>query len=147
MKKIKDVCSRFSSGNFISAEKISSSGKFPVFGGNGLRGYAENFNFDGECAIIGRQGAYCGNVKFFSGKAHMTEHAIVAVANEKNYTKFLAYKFSLMNFRKYASQSAQPGLSAEFISNLEIDLPPLEIQKKSEIFCIRWTKKFLSTKK
>ena len=147
MKKIKNVCSRFSSGNFISAEKISDSGKFPVYGGNGLRGYTENFNFDGECAIIGRQGAYCGNVKFFSGKAHMTEHAIVAVANEENFTKFLYYKFCLMNFGKYASQSAQPGLSAEFISNLEIDLPPLEVQKQIGNFLYSLDQKISLNKK
>ena len=147
MKKIKNVCSRFSSGNFISAEKISDSGKFPVYGGNGLRGYTENFNFDGECAIIGRQGAYCGNVKFFSGKGHMTEHAIVAVANEENFTKFLYYKFCLMNFGKYASQSAQPGLSAEFISNLEIDLPPLEVQKQIGNFLYSLDQKISLNKK
>ena len=147
MKKIKNICSRFSSGNFISAEKISDSGKFPVYGGNGLRGYTENFNFDGECAIIGRQGAYCGNVKFFSGKGHMTEHAIVAVANEESFTKFLYYKFCLMNFGKYASQSAQPGLSAEFISNLEIDLPPLEVQKQIGNFLYSLDKKIALNKK
>lgn len=109
MNKIKDVCSRFSSGNFISADEIFENGKYPVYGANGLRGYTNNFNFDGECAIIGRQGAYCGNVKFFSGKGHMTEHAIVAVANEKNYTKFLAYKLPLMNLGKLCKSICSTG--------------------------------------
>ena len=128
--KIKDVCSRFSSGDFISADKIYSFGNYPVYGGNGLRGYTDNYNFDGECAIIGRQGAYSGNVKFFSGKGHMTEHAIVAIGNENNNTRFLAYKFGLMNLGRYAGQSAQPGLSVETLLNLDIDLPSKDNQDK-----------------
>ena len=128
--KIKDVCSRFSSGDFISADKIYNFGNYPVYGGNGLRGYTDNYNFDGECAIIGRQGAYSGNVKFFSGKGHMTEHAIVAIGNENNNTRFLAYKFGLMNLGRYAGQSAQPGLSVETLLNLDIDLPSKDNQDK-----------------
>ena len=128
--KIKDVCSRFSSGDFISADKIYSFGNYPVYGGNGLRGYTDNYNFDGECAVIGRQGAYSGNVKFFSGKGHMTEHAIVAIGNENNNTRFLAYKFGLMNLGRYAGQSAQPGLSVETLLNLDIDLPSKDNQDK-----------------
>ena len=95
--RIRDVCSRFSSGKAISASKVYEEGKYPVYGGNGLRGYTDTFNFDGDCAIIGRQGAYCGNVKYFSGKGYMTEHAVVAVANQHNNSRFLAYKFALMD--------------------------------------------------
>ena len=122
--QIKDVCSRFSSGKSISASKIHESGEYPVYGGNGLRGYTDTFNFAGDCAVIGRQGAYCGNVKFFSGKGYMTEHAIVAVANKNNNSRFLAYKFALMDLGRYAGQSAQPGLSVETLLDVEIEVPP-----------------------
>ena len=128
--KINDICSRFSSGKSISPEKIFETGKYPVYGGNGIRGYSDNYNFNGECAVIGRQGAYCGNVKFFSGKGYMTEHAVIAIGNKNTNTRFLAYKFGMMNFGKYASQSAQPGLSVEMLGNLEIDLPPRETQDR-----------------
>lgn len=69
-----DVCSRLSSGKSISASEVTDKGLFPVYGGNGLRGYTDKSNFTGECAIIGRQGAFCGNVHYFSGEAYMTEH-------------------------------------------------------------------------
>lgn len=126
--RIRDVCSRFSSGKTISASNVFNEGKYPVYGGNGLRGYTDTYNFDGECAIIGRQGAYCGNVKFFSGKGYMTEHAIVAVANQNNNSRFLAYKFTLMDLRRYAGQSAQPGLSVETLLDVEIDVPEKNAQ-------------------
>ena len=124
------LCSRLSSGKSISASKVHDSGLYPVYGGNGLRGFTDEFNFDGECAIIGRQGAFCGNVRYFAGKAYMTEHAVVACANEDNNTRFLAYYLSTMNLGRLSGQSAQPGLSVKTLAVQEITIPPLEVQKK-----------------
>lgn len=128
--QLKDVCTRLSSGKSIKSEKISQNGVYPVFGGNGVRGYTDIYNFDGECAIIGRQGAFCGNVRYFSGKAYMTEHAVVVCANEMNNTHYLAYLLSMMNLGRLSGQSAQPGLSVKTLGNQEIKLPKLEYQNK-----------------
>ncbi len=125
-----DACSRLSSGKSIKAAEIEQSGSYPVMGGNGLRGYTGTFNFDGECAVIGRQGAACGNVRFHSGKAYMTEHAVVAVANSENDSHYLSYLLSTMDLGRLSGQSAQPGLSVKTLSKQEIDLPPLEEQKQ-----------------
>ena len=127
-QKLGEICSRLSSGKSIKAAEIKDSGSYPVIGGNGLRGYTENFNFDGSCAVIGRQGAACGNVRFHSGKAYMTEHAVVAVANECNDSRYLAYFLSTMHLGHLSAQSAQPGLSVKTLSKQEIDLPSLEVQ-------------------
>ncbi|HBF14496.1 MAG TPA: restriction endonuclease subunit S [Clostridiales bacterium] len=124
------LCSRLSSGKSILASKVHDSGLYPVYGGNGLRGFTDDFNFDGECAIIGRQGAFCGNVRYFAGKAYMTEHAVVVCANENNNTRFLAYCLSTMNLGRLSGQSAQPGLSVKTLAVQEITIPPLETQKK-----------------
>lgn len=124
------LCSRLSSGKSILASKVHDSGLYPIYGGNGLRGFTDEFNFDGECAIIGRQGAFCGNVRYFAGKAYMTEHAVVVCANEDNNTRFLAYCLSTMNLGRLSGQSAQPGLSVKTLAVQEITIPPLETQKK-----------------
>lgn len=128
-KTILDVCKRFSAGDAIKAKDIKVTGKYPVFGANGIRGYTDTFNFDGQCAVIGRQGAESGNVHYYEGKAYMTEHAIVAEANEENCSGYLAYKLMQMNLARYQGQSAQPGISAKTISELPIDIPDLEYQK------------------
>lgn len=127
---LESVCSRISSGKSISSKFINEKYKFPVYGGNGIRGYAQTFNFDGECAIIGRQGAYCGNVRYFKGKAYMTEHAVVVCAKPNNDTRYLAYALSKMGLGRLSGQSAQPGLSVKTLSKQIIKLPPLEIQEK-----------------
>lgn len=128
------LCSRLSSGKNISAKLVHSLGKYPVYGGNGLRGYTDSCNFEGECAIVGRQGAFCGNVRYFNGTAYMTEHAVVVCANKNNNTRYLAYLLSTMQLGRLSGQSAQPGLSVKTLSKQIVDVPPLEIQSK--IACI-----------
>lgn len=128
--KLKDICTRLSSGKGISAKFISDSGKFPVYGGNGLRGYTERSNFIGECAIIGRQGAFCGNVRYFFGEAYMTEHAVVVCANDNHDTRYLSYLLASMQLGRLSGQSAQPGLSVKVLAEQEVDMPPLAQQKK-----------------
>ena len=128
--ELNQICSRLSSGKGLSAKKILNNGVYPVYGGNGPRGYTETANFKGDCAIIGRQGAYCGNVRYFSGTAYMTEHAVVACANEDNNTRYLAYLLSTMDLGRLSGQSAQPGLSVKTLGKQIIKIPPLTIQNK-----------------
>lgn len=124
------ICSRLSSGKGISAKNITEQGAFPVFGGNGLRGYTNMSNFKGDCAIIGRQGAFCGNVRYFCGEAYMTEHAVVCCANEYHNTRYLAYLLSTMNLGRLSGQSAQPGLSVKTLAKQIVKMPSLEQQQK-----------------
>ncbi len=56
-RKLGELCSEFKSGDFIRAEEITETGSYPVFGGNGLRGYTDRYNHEGDFALIGRQGA------------------------------------------------------------------------------------------
>ena len=124
------VCARLSSGKGIPASQVFNEGAFPVYGGNGLRGYTDHSNFRGDCAIIGRQGAFCGNVRYFNGEAYMTEHAVVVCADECHNTRYLAYLLSQMNLGRLSGQSAQPGLSVKTLAKQVIELPPLDVQNK-----------------
>ena len=101
-----------------------------MIGGNGLRGYTDTYNFDGKCAVIGRQGAYCGNVQYFSGKGYMTEHAVVTEPNENNNAKYLTYKLSGLQLGRFSGQAAQPGLSVTKLARLRIEMPPKWYQDK-----------------
>ena len=56
---------RMNSGEGITAERIED---YPVFGGNGVRGFTSTFNHDGNFVLVGRQGALCGNINYALGK-------------------------------------------------------------------------------
>lgn len=128
--KLGDICSRLRSGKGIKSNSVFDKGLYPVFGGNGIRGYSFESNFKGECAIIGRQGANCGNVRYYEGEAFMTEHAVVAVGNQLADTRFLANLLSLMHLGRLSGQSAQPGLSVQTLSKQFVRIPPIDYQKR-----------------
>lgn len=122
--KLKYIC-RMQSGNNLTSLEISSEndgGKiFPVYGGNGQRGYYSDFTNEGNYCLVGRQGALAGNVHFVSGKFWATDHAIVVYEHTHTYSKYLCYLLKAMNLNQYAFEtSAQPGLSVEKILQLEM---------------------------
>lgn len=125
-----EVCARLSSGKNISAKLLDSTAPYPVYGGNGIRGYTQTLNFSGECALVGRQGVYCGNVRYFKGDAYITEHALVVQAKSEHNTRYLAYLLSLMQLGRLSAQSAQPGISVRVLSVQEVVLPSLPTQRK-----------------
>ena len=129
-RKLSDVTDEFQSGKFIAAADIEEAGEYPVYGGNGLRGYCNTYNHDGDFALIGRQGALCGNMNFSCGKAYFTEHAVAVKANSSSNTRFLYYMLDKMNLGQYSDQSAQPGLAVGKLIKLENMFPSKEEQDK-----------------
>ena len=61
--KLKHIV-KMQSGEQITADRIEDVGEFPVFGGNGLRGFTDAHTHDGLFVLIGRQGALCGNINY-----------------------------------------------------------------------------------
>lgn len=121
--KLKYICGMQSGNNLTSLEISSESDGgniFPVYGGNGQRGYYSDFRNEGNYCLVGRQGALAGNVHFVSGKFWATDHAIVVYEYIHTYSKYLYYLLKVMNLNQYAFEtSAQPGLSVEKILQLE----------------------------
>lgn len=76
IKRISYVA-QLKSGDSIVSEQIEAVGDYPVYGGNGHRGYTKKFNHDGDYILIGRQGALCGNINYGYGKFWASEHAVV----------------------------------------------------------------------
>ena len=129
-RKLGDAAQKFKSGNSLKADAIGEIGQYPVYGGNGLRGYTSTYNYDGEFSLIGRQGALCGNMNYSIGKAYFTEHAVVVEANEENNTRFMYYMLYTMNLGQYSDQSAQPGLAVNKLIKLKNMFPKKEEQTK-----------------
>lgn len=128
--RLGEICLTFKSGTTITSQSIKESGLYPVYGGNGLRGYTDSYTHNGDYILIGRQGALCGNINFIRGKAYISEHAIAVQPNESNSIEFLRYKLDFWNLNRFSESSAQPGLSVEKLVRYKLAVPPLEEQRK-----------------
>lgn len=123
IRRIKDIA-ELRSGDAIQSEDITPTGVYPVYGGNGLRGYTSSFTHDGHFVLIGRQGALCGNINYANGKFWATEHAVVVTLLRKYETLWLGELLRVMNLNQYSNAAAQPGLAVDRIKFLRLPLPP-----------------------
>jgi type I restriction enzyme S subunit len=133
VKRLKHLA-RLRSGDAINTESITEHGEFPVFGGNGIRGFAASYSYEGDFVLIGRQGALCGNINYASGRFWASEHAVVVEPRAQFATRWLGELLRVMNINQYSISAAQPGLSVEMISQLKIPVPPLPEQKAIAVY-------------
>ena len=119
--------------NVTSADIFDSPSEdhpYQCYGGNGVRGFVSGFNREGKYAIIGRQGALCGNINIADGQFYATEHAVVVDHFGLTDVKWSAYFLRALNLNQYATATAQPGLAVSNIVQVAIPLPPLAEQKR-----------------
>lgn len=129
VRRLKTLCS-MKSGEGITAESIEASGEYPVYGGNGLRGYTSVYTHDGSFALIGRQGALCGNVHVAHGRFWASEHAVVVSLADGYNIDWFGAVLTAMNLNQYSMAAAQPGLAVDRIVSLHLPVPPMEEQRR-----------------
>jgi type I restriction enzyme M protein len=118
------------SGKALNKDAIAEEGQYPVYGGNGIIGYHNEPNLNGENILIGRVGAQCGNVHFVQGPIWLTSNAFSVQLNcsLKVHLPYLAHVLRSLNLNKLARGSAQPSISYAKIKDVEIRLPTYEQQ-------------------
>lgn len=144
VKRLGEICPVFKSGLGLTSSDIFEKGDYPVYGGNGLRGFAISFTHEGEFILIGRQGALCGNIVFVSGKNYITEHAIAVQMNSDNDIRYWTYSLDYMNLNRHSESSAQPGLSVEKLIRNKIIVPPLPEQTRIAEVLSAWDKAIIN---
>ena len=131
--RLRQICN-MQAGKNISANKIfseqSPSHHYKCIGGNGLRGFTDIYNVEGHYAIIGRQGALCGCVNIADGRFYATEHAVIVDTFNLISPNFMFYYLTALNLNKYATATAQPGLSVSKVMEILSPLPPLKEQQR-----------------
>ena len=123
IKSLGELCS-LKSGQAITADDIDDHSPYRCFGGNGLRGRTRTYTHQGAYALVGRQGALCGNVVGVDGKFFASEHALVVTARSAVSIAWLTFVLGRMRLNQYSESSAQPGLSAAKLLLLDIRTPP-----------------------
>ena len=120
---VKRLCT-MQAGKNLTSEQIAPEGTYPVYGGNGIRGYFSDYNCDGQFLTVGRQGALCGNVHKINGKIWATEHAVITTPSSYTILDFLYYLLIGMDLNQYVSSTAaQPGLAVGTLLNLKTCYP------------------------
>lgn len=138
IKRLGEICTHFQSGTSITSKQLKKNGQYPVYGGNGLRGYTDKYTHDGPYILIGRQGALCGNINFVENKNFISEHAIAVQSNENMI--WLKYKLEYWNLNRFSESSAQPGLSVKKLARQKLTIPPLPEQQKIAEIISTWDK-------
>ncbi len=91
--------------------------------------YADCYNAE-NTIIIGRVGAYCGNVYQCKDRCWVSDNAISVSANDLVDNNYLYYLMSSLDFHHHHIGGAQPLMTQDIIGGFEISLPPLEEQRR-----------------
>lgn len=110
-----------------SAKNISQTGKYPVYGSNGIIGYVDNYNVE-DTILIGRVGA-SGSVHYLKQKAYATDNVLISTVGNKLEKKFIYYALKYLKLERFSTKSAQPLLTQSSLKTIKILLPPLHEQK------------------
>ena len=119
------------SGQGITSANIDQFSEYPCYGGNGLRGFTTQFTHEGSYALVGRQGALCGNVLGVEGRFFASEHAIVVIALPRTDIRWLTIVLGRMRLNQYSESSAQPGLSVTKLLSLNVAFPSTKAEQEA----------------
>ena len=109
----------------------NKNGSFPIYGGNGISGYSDEYNIDKPTIVIGRVGFYCGSIHYVKSKAWVTDNAFITSIYGNVYDiDFLYYLLTYCNLRQYSNSTAQPVISGKTIYPVHVPVPPIKEQRK-----------------
>lgn len=111
----------FSNGR--SSPERSDDREFPVFGSNGLIGWADEANSPANSIVIGRVGSYCGSVHFSRTPCWVTDNAIRATAKGDNDPSFLYHLLKQLGLNNWRSGSGQPLINQSTLNLIEVTVP------------------------
>ena len=114
-------------------KRPSCIGQYPVYGGNGIMDYADVFNAE-NTIVVGRVGAYCGNVYYCSKKCWVSDNAIAVFPNDLVEIKYLFYLMSSLDLHHQHIGGAQPLMTQDIIGGFKVFIPSLNIQEKIASF-------------
>jgi type I restriction enzyme S subunit len=120
---------KVSSGKFLPAKAMVSSGNIPVYGGNGVNGYHDRSSVDETTLVIGRVGYHCGSLHLTPDKAWITDNALIVKFNTESTRKnYLYYALQGVDLRANDSSTAQPVISGAKIYPIMLLHPSLDEQ-------------------
>ena len=92
----------------LQESDVCEHGVYPVYGANGIVGYLDNYNTEGEAVYIIKDGSGVGTVSYVKGKCSATGTLNTLQAKEGYSLQYLYYLLKVFNFEPYKTGMAIP---------------------------------------
>ena len=117
-------------GKNLNTADLLESGTFPVYGGNGIIGYFNEANRNGNTIVIGKVGLYCGNIHFADQPFWLTSNAIsLEVFDDSDvFVPDLAHLLRGLDLNKLSTGAVQQFVSIKQLKDIEVSLPSYQKQ-------------------
>ena len=92
----------------LQESEVCEQGTYPVYGANGIVGYLDNYNTEGEAVYIIKDGSGVGTVSYVKGKCSATGTLNTLQAKEGYSLQYLYYLLKVFNFEPYKTGMAIP---------------------------------------
>lgn len=114
---------KLKSGDGLTAKKMIE-GQYPVYGGNGVAGHHNQYNFEPPQVIIGRVGALCGNARLIDEQFWLTDNAFrISDGLDRFDYDFATILLNHKKLRNFARQAAQPVVSNSSLKDILLSFP------------------------
>ncbi len=119
---------KLSSGRGLTQQNMIE-GEYPVYGGNGVNGYHNEYFIEDPIIVIGRVGAYCGSVHTTAPKAWVTDNGLYVTEYLIPINQdYLAQMLTQLELNRYAKVGGQPSISQTTVYERQIPLPSIDEQ-------------------
>ena len=109
----------------------NSLGEIPVYGGNGILDFCNEFNYEDETIIIGRVGAYCGAIFYETRPIWVSDNALAAKPKENFNAKFLYYFLKNLELNQFAEGSSHPLVTQSLLNSIDIVITDNEYEQSA----------------
>ena len=92
----------------LQESDVCEQGTYPVYGANGIVGYLNNYNTEGDAVYIIKDGSGVGTVSYVTGKCSATGTLNTLQAKEGYSLQYLYYLLKVFNFEPYKTGMAIP---------------------------------------
>ena len=96
------------SSSTLQESEVYEQGAYPVYGANGIVGYLDNYNTEGEAVYIIKDGSGVGTVSYVTGKCSATGTLNTLQAKDGYSLQYLYYLMKVFNFEPYKTGMAIP---------------------------------------
>lgn len=120
------------SGKSSNGVKSSEETEFPIYGGNGVNGWASKPLYNKPVVIAGRVGQQCGIIHVSRGPCWVTDNAIALTItdHDKLNTTYLATAFQNAPIREKVKQLDLPFINQSMLLDFPIPMPPIGLQNQ-----------------